>query len=724
MADETPPRTRQTKAERLRAAHQRAMERFDAIWEVVRPERAQSLSDRRFSTIRGAQWEGQYAFGDGPLDANGDPVETGLPRMEVPKFYRPMRRTLSEYRTSRKMVDFKPKGDSDKASADNLDGLYRADRRDSPGFGQDAEDNAFQEGIKGGFGAWRLRTRYEDEADEANERQRVTFEPIYDADQRVFFDLNDQSEDKSGSRFAFLLTPYTPDAFKEEFPDHDPATFGSKLPWRYDWVSPELVVVGEYYEVEDQSVLRRTFRSIATGEERTEDDARLTDGEAGDTLEDELLATGWEEVRQRRIKRQRVRKYLMSGAECLREEGIIAGRYIPIVPFYADRCVIDGIERFQGMIRPVIDPTRIYNMVVSGLAEAASGPASDTPILAPEQVPGNYKDIWARRNIDRPAYLPLEPIRDESGTPIQTGISGTLPVAQVAPNMAALIQVAGADILDIMGETSRPETVPSNTSAAAIEMVNEEADVDEFLWRDQFAKALMTSGRIWLEMAKDIYVEEGREMIAIDAKGQQSRVRIAEPAVDSNGARFLKNDLTTGSYDVEVDIGPATRTQQGKTVRSMLSIAQTAVSAQRMDWAAGALGVAILNMDGEGIGPYQDWIRQQGLRDGWVEPNQEERMALAEEQQNAQPDPQQMLVMAAAAQAQAEAQLAQSRTAETIAKAEQARAKTAEILAGIDQSDRAQAIEAARLLLEAGAQGFDQQKALMAPVEQTNVDAA
>lgn len=721
MQDEDQP-TRRTKAQRLQEVHERCMREFDATWSVEWPERAQSLSDRRFATIRGAQWEGQYAIGGGPVDDNGDRIDVGLPRMEVPKFYRPMRRAMGEYRSSRKTVDFKPKGaDSDKGSADNLDGLYRADENDTPGGGQAAYANAFQEGLKGGRGGWRLRACYEDESDEANEHQRIRIEPVYDADQRMWWDRNAQLDSKLDARRGWLLTPYTPDAFKEEWPDHDPSTFSNpRLTWNYDWVTPDIVMVAEYYEVEDRSVLRRTFRNVATDEERTEDDARLREGEEGDTLEDQLLSTGWEEVRQRRVKRQRVRKYIMSGMECLRDEGYIPGKYVPLIPYFADRCIIDGLERAQGIIRPVIDSTRIYNLMVSGLAEAASGPATDTPIVAPEQVPGNYATIWANRNIERPAYLPLEPIRNENGDVVQSGLSGTLPVAQVSPNMAALIQVAGADIADIMGDTDRPETVPSNTSAEAIEMVNDEADTNDFLWRDNFSVALSTSGTVWLSMAQELYVEEDREMIAIDDKGGQSAVRLSEPVVGAHGERVLRNDLTTGNYDVVVDVGPATKTKQKNTARTMLAIAQTAVAAQKMDWASGALGVAILNTDGEGIDSFQDWIRGQGVREGWVEPNEEEKQQLEQEAANAQPDPQQQLVMAAAAQAQAEAQKAQAQTGETIAKAEQARAKTAEILAGIDESQRKQAIETARLIMEMGAQDFDQQQALIADTEQTD----
>lgn len=705
MAEET---TRRTRADRLGEIHAEAMERFDSIWLVVEPERKQALSDRRFAIIRGAQWEGQYAFGE--VDDDGNPVDTGSPRMEVPKFYRPIRRVIGEYRNSRKTVDFRPKGaDASRREANMLDGLYRADENDSPSGASAGYDNAFGEGIHGGFGAWRYRTRWEDESDEKNEHQRIGIEPVYDADQRVFFDLDAQNQDKSDARYAFLLTPMTREAFEAKYPKHDEATFAGKLSWQYDWVLGDTVTLAEYYVIEDKGVTRRTYRNLGTEEERTEDESRLTELRDDDTtLEDELLQTGWEFIRERKVKRQRVRKYLLSGAEVLKDEGYIAGPNIPIVPFYAERSYVDGIERSRGMVRPVIDPTRIYNVLVSNLTEAASGPSEDTPIVAPEQIQG-LETIWADRKIKRPAYLPLRPIVNNDGEVVQSGPLGSIPVAPVSPNTAALIQVAGTDIMTLLGDEDRPQTVPSNTSAQAIELVQDEGDVADYLWRDNFGLAMQRGGAIWLGMASELYVEEGREMVSLDEEGKQTLVKLAEPATDEDGAQFRKNDLTTGRYDVVVDVGPATKTRRDATVRALLGIAQVATTAGQQSWAAGALGIALLNMDGEGIDGLRNAVRKDGLSAGWVEPNEEEAAAIKAANENAQPDPQQQLIQAAAMQAQAEAALAVSKTAETEAKAEQAKAKTAEILAGISSDQRKQAIEAARLLLEVGSQRFDQQ---------------
>ena len=690
-----------TRSERLAEVHRRAMERFDAIWANAQQERQRCLSDRRFATIPGAMWEGQYAYGD------PDAQDAGIPRMEIPKVHKSLIRIFSEYRNNRVTVDFRPRGNaSDTGSADNLDGLYRADENDTRGGGQAAYDNAFDEGIGGGFGAWRLRAEYESEEDEENEKQRIRIEPIYDADQSVFFDLDAKHQDKSDAGHAFLLSTISRAAFEARYPDRAASTFAAKLTWDYDWVTADNVTLAEYYDVDEGRVLRRTFRNIVTGDEQTEDDARLTNDpeDDGRTLEAELLATGWEEVRRRWIKRPKVRKYLLSGAECLSDEGVIAGPNIPIVPFYGKRWYIDGVERCMGHTRLSIDSSRVYNMVISSMVEAAAASPIARPVFDPEQVQG-LETSWARANIDRAPYSLARVLYDGEGKPIQVGPTTIITPPQLAPNVAALIQVAGQDIAELSGEAEQQDDVPANTSAQAIELVQTRSDMRTFIYQDNLRKAMQRSGEIWLGMARELYVEEGREMVAIDAEGQQSVIKLAEPATDPEAGNYLKNDLTRGKYEVIVDVGPASRTRKDATVKAMVGIAQTAAAIGMNDTAAAALSVAIVNMDGEGIDGLRAMERKKGVAGGWIEPNEQERAELEAEAQNRQPDPQTQLVLAAAQQAQAEAAKAQAQTVESQAKAEKARADAVATLAEVDREDRQQVLDAVRDATEA--QGGD-----------------
>nr|MCH9811946.1 hypothetical protein [bacterium] len=64
----------------------------------------------------------------------------------------------------------------------------------------------------------------------------------------------------------------------------------------------------------------------------TEEKYREADFDNDPELENTLAAIGTREVRQRKIKRKRVHKYIMSGGKVLEDAGYIAGNCIPIVP--------------------------------------------------------------------------------------------------------------------------------------------------------------------------------------------------------------------------------------------------------------------------------------------------------------------------------------------------------------------------------------------------------
>jgi hypothetical protein len=297
---------RLNKEQRFQNIHQQAMTEFDRVQTSVRDERLQCLQDRRFYSIAGSQWEG-------PL---GDQYEN-KPRFEVNKIHLSVIRIINEYRNNRIAVDFVSKdGEANDKLTETCNGLYRADERDSGA--EEAYDNAFEEAVGGGYGAWRLRTAYEDEENDEDERQRIRIEPIYDADSSVFFDLDAKRQDKADAKYCFVLYSMTYEAYKAEWND-DPATWPKVIhQYEFDWDTPDVVFVAEYYRVEEVRETVRIFLTIQGEEERY----MQADFDADETLEETLAAVGTVEVRQKRTKRKRVRKYIMSGGGILRRYGL------------------------------------------------------------------------------------------------------------------------------------------------------------------------------------------------------------------------------------------------------------------------------------------------------------------------------------------------------------------------------------------------------------------
>jgi hypothetical protein len=672
---------RPSKEQRLAAIHQEALTEFDNIQSALRDERLQCLQDRRFYSIAGAQWEG-------PL---GEQFEN-KPKFEVNKIHLAVIRIINEYRNNRITVDFVSKeGKEYDKLADTCDGLYRADEQDSGA--EEAYDNAFEEGVAGGFGAWRLRTVYENEEDEEDEKQRIRIEPIFDADSSVFFDLNAKRQDKADAKRCFVITSMTRQAYKDEWGD-DPASWPKEVhQYEFDWLTPDVVFVAEYYRVEETRETVYVWETIDGEEERYKD----ADFEADETLEERLLAVGSKEVRQKNIKRRRVRKYILSGAKILEDCGYIAGKCIPIVPMYGKRWFVDNVERCMGHVRLAKDAQRLKNMQLSKLGEISALSSVEKPILTPEQVAG-HQIMWADDNIKNFPYLLVNPITDANGNQAISGPIGYTKPPQIPQALAALLQITEQDMQDLLGNQQAGEELQPNISGKAVELVQNKLDMQTFIYMSNMSKAVKRSGEIWLSMAKDVLVEEGRKMKSIGPQNEMQSVELAKPVVNEKGEIETENDLSEAEFDVNVDVGPSSSSKRAATVRALTGMASLTDDAETKQ-VLGAM--AMMNMEGEGITEVRDYFRKKLLRMGVVKPTEEEQQSMADEQANQKPDPNTQYLQAAAEAEEARAVKARADTVLIVAKADEVQANTAKILSEIDNADTSLALKAAELITTA-----------------------
>lgn len=660
-----------SKEQRLANLHSEALAQFDDVQTALRDERLQCLQDRRFYSISGAQWEG-------PLWD----IYENKPKFEVNKIALSVMRIISEYRNNRITVDYVSKdGAKDDKLAETCDGLYRADEHDS--VADEAYDNAFEEAVGGGFGAWRLRTVYEDDEDEENERQRIQIEPIFDADSSVFFDLNAKRQDKADARFCYVIYSMTRESYKEEWND-DPTDWPKIIhQYEFDWATPDVVYIAEYYKVEDVTETIRVFRAIDGTEERY----RAKDFEEDPELENTLAAIGSVEVRQRKIKSRKVHKYIMSGGKVLEDCGYIAGKCIPIIPVYGKRWFVDNVERCMGHVRLAKDAQRLKNMQLSKLGEISALSSVEKPILTPEQVAG-HQVMWSEDNLKDYPYLLINPITGPDGSQTVSGPVAYTRAPNVPPAMAALLQVTEQDMQDILGNQQAAEKLVSNISGKAVEMIQQKLDMQTFIYMSNFAKAMKRCGEVWLSMAKDIYIEEGRQMKVITENGETDSVTLMQPMVDQEtGEVKMANDLGAAKFDVDVDVGPSSSSKRAATVRALTGMMQITQDPETLQ-VLGAM--AMMNMEGEGVSEVQNYFRQRLIRMGVVKPTEQEAEAMMAEMEarGQQQDPNAIFLQAAAEEAVAKAAKARADTIKTVADAELSRARTAETMAKASEIDQ------------------------------------
>ena len=250
---------------------------------------------------------------------------------------------------------------------------------------------------------------------------------------------------------------------------------------------------------------------------------------------------------------------------------------------------------------------------------------------------------------------------------------------------------------DILGNQSGAEQIASNISGKAVEMIQQRVDMQSFIYMSNFAKGMKRCGEIWLSMAKDIYTEDMRKMKTVDRTGDVGFVELMRPALDKSGAMVIENDMTSASFDVNVDVGPSSSSKKSAVVRAltgMLQITQDPETAQVLT------AMAMMNMEGEGLADTNAYFRKKLVRMGVVEPTDAEREELMAEMQGQPQDPNAIFLQAAAEEATAKAAKARADTVETIAEAEYKRAKTAETLSNIDNEDQRLALESVKSIQE------------------------
>tara|TARA_R110002126_G_scaffold114794_2_gene253432 strand:+ start:11 stop:1255 length:1245 start_codon:yes stop_codon:yes gene_type:complete len=364
----------------------------------------------------------------------------------------------------------------------------------------------------------------------------------------------------------------------------------------------------------------------------------------------------------------------------------------------------------MGHVRLAKDTQRLKNMQLSKLGEISALSSIEKPILLPEQVAG-HQQMWSDDNLKDYPYLLVNPITDQSGNQAVSGPVGYTRSPQIPAAMAALLQITEADMMQILGNPGGGDEIVSNISGKAVEMIQQRLDMQTFIYMSNFSKGMRRCGEIWLSMAKDVYVEEGRKMKIIDVTDEVDSVTMMQPGIGESGEIKIDNDLSEANFDVDVDVGPSSSSKRQATVRALTGMMQITQDPETMQ----VLGsMAMMNIEGEGVDDVKSFFRNRLIKMGVVTPTETEAEDLMAASQNAPEDPNAVFLKAAAEEAQAKAQGARASVIKTLADAELAQAKvletaastkldgakTMETLSGIKSEDQQRMINAAKQVRE------------------------
>lgn len=659
--------------------HEEALAEFDNIYSAQGEERELCKSDRRFYSIAGAQWEGKH----------GEQFKD-RPKFEINKILLSIIRIFNEYRNNRISVDFVPKdGAPNDKLADMCDMLLRAHEQDSSA--EEAYDNAFEESVGGGIGAWRYRAVYEDEDDDDNEFQTIRIEPILEADSCVFFNNEAKRQDKSDAICCFVITSMSPSQYENEWDESPDSWDVPNVQSEFDWCTDDTVYVAEYYKVEQRRDYIQTWANLDGKETKYSRQDFIDD----DDLEEFLLSTGHTLVREKKIKRRTIVKYILSGGGVLDEE-IIPGTRIPINPIYGKRWVVDNVERMMGHVRPARDCQIIKNMQISKLGEYASLSSLEKPIFDQEQIT-NHTQMWAEDNTKNWPYLTIDALRDENDNVVVPGPIGYTKSPNIPPALAALLQITEQDMKDILGNQQAGDELMSNVSGVAYDAVQSRLDMQSFIYVSNFAKGIKSGAEIWLSMARHLLVEKGRSVKLVGKKADVESGILNNPILGDDTGTEYENDMTKANFDVTVTIGPHSTTKRQSTVKTLTNMMGVAVDPETQQVLSSLI---MMNTEGEGVTEVRDYFRDRLVKMGVIKPSEQEQKEMEAAMANIQPDANTKFLEASAQEAMANAENKQADSALKAAKTELTQAEILETLANIEREDQQAAVDTVAMLDE------------------------
>lgn len=520
-----------------------------------------------------------------------------------------------------------------KEYAKTYDGLLRDIHMKSGAKG--IFDRAGRSMVECGIDGWRVVQDYTT-GDSFDQDLRIQRIPNFM--ERVWFGPHEEP-DASDADYCWVLTGMTPEDFKREFPDDSDQSVDQARQFSAYFHRQDMVVVGEFLYLKPE---KRTLVKMSDGSVYTEDDAFTA-------LADELAAAGIEEVERRDTEIKVVHSRLFSPNDWLtKARETVFEDWLPVVPCYGNFEMIEDTVIYRGAVEKLMDPQRTFNYSLSReIEEGALAPRAKY-WMTDKQVLG-HEDTLATLNTNADPVQIYNPDERVQGPPTQEGGAQTNPgLRNISESMRQIVGMSAGMFAASMGDN------PGLQSGVAIDRLQERGDIGSNKYTAAREIAQRRTTLILMKAAPRVY-GQGRQIRLMREDGSHEMAVIGQRAQDSQtGEIKVLNDLTVGTYDVQVMAGPSYRSRQNETVDAITKVGAVDPTVVEM-----AGDVLLGNIPAPGMDDLAARKRRQLFTAGAIPPEQMTEQEQAEFQQ-AQQQPQQEspdMVLARAEEAKGQAAL-------------------------------------------------------------------
>jgi hypothetical protein len=592
-----------------------------------------------------------------------DPVvlqnRRGKPCYTFNRCLQPVNMVVADMRQTRPSGKVRPASDgASEAVAEVFAGICRSIEQCSRA--DQIYKEQFKFAVAGGFGAWRVMPTYMQDDGEGAFDQVLRVINISNP-QTVVWDPQCADACAGDANRCLVAERISDEVYESLYRNGDMSSFNMSRD-SYGWFTDKEVRIAEYFErVPREKMIAKmtdgTVREYDDELKATEkhlEEKGLTYEKHGVTRIATNKKTG--ELMIRKTTKWQVMWVKVDGSTVLEGPYYYDWKRIPVVRCPGRYINIEGRKKFQSLIRHSKDAQRSYNSRASDMIER-SALLPKAPYLVTEAMIKGYENEWNQANVASRPYLPYNvDQKAEGGMPFRT------PPLDLPQGAMALAQMSIQDIQATIGyfDPALGNSEDMNrVSGKALVQHTKRSDLGSFEFIDGFSSALQLTWEMFVDMIPTVYDAERVERI-IGHDGVEKMVEINKEH-DLTGD--IMNDLSKGSYDVEVTIGPSFQSARQEALDTLIAFSEALPSAAPV-----IQDLIAKNIDSPDAQEMANRLRIPLIQQGLIQPTEKEKAAGVGSQKSAQQQMQEQqqqlqmqLLQGKTQKMTADAQIAQSR---------------------------------------------------------------
>jgi hypothetical protein len=503
-----------------------AQDRLKAAIDDEGENRKAALEDLEFIAIEGSQW---------PENIKNERTANGQPCLTINKLPTFISQVVGDQRMNRPSINvIAVDSVADPKVANLLGGWIKHVQAISNA--DVAIDHGFEHAVSCGYGAMRVITDY---STDTGFEQEAYIEKVANA-LSVYWGPHEKY-DCSDAKYCFIISDMIRSEYDKLYKDN-PVPFQSSDSRFVDgWSTKDTVRVAEYFVKEP---ITKTIYLLEDG-----------------SVVDELKK-GTKEVSKRNVNTYQIKWYLLSGSAVLNEKVWLGKKYIPIIPIWGKELNVGGKRVISSLIRNAKDSQRMFNYWNSVDTEVVALQPRVPYMATAKQIDG-HEAMWKQANKENFPYLLVNPDKDAPGWPQRQA------PPQASSAMTERIQATDQEMRDTIGLQKASLGMQSNErSGTAIRERKLEGDVGTFSFTDNLSRSIEQLGRVLLDIAPALLDTDRIVRLGLNDGS------FAFDAVNVKDGDKVLNDLSIGTYDVTVTVGPSFTSQRSEARQSMAEFIQ------------------------------------------------------------------------------------------------------------------------------------------------------